>query len=118
MYDNNNIFAKIVRGDIPCKKVYENDFVLAFYDINPKAPFHILIIPKNAYTSLDDFSQNASDKEIAELWRAVGKIARDLDLNKTGYRVLSNCGVNGGQEVPHLHIHLFGGKNLGPMLAE
>lgn len=116
-YDTNNIFAKILRGEIPCDKVYEDDHVLAFNDIHPKAPIHILIIPKGPYCSLDDFYEKASDVEIAALMRAVGLIARQHGIDATGYRFLANHGDHSGQEVPHFHIHLFGGKPLGPMLV-
>lgn len=116
-YDPNNIFARILRGEIPCQKVHEDEHVLAFHDIYPQAPTHVLVIPKGAYVSLDDFSRNASAEEIAALVRATGKIARDLGLDANGYRILSNCGRDSHQEVPHLHIHLFGGRKLGPMLA-
>ncbi len=116
-YNPQNIFAKILRGEIPCHKVYEDDHVLAFHDIHPQAKIHILVIPKGAYVDMTDFSKNASEREIAALFRAVAKIAKDHDLESSGYRILSNQGVNGGQEVPHLHIHLFGGQSLGPMLA-
>ncbi len=115
-YDPQNIFAKILRGEIPCQKVYEDDHVLAFHDIHPQAKVHILVIPKGPYTDMTDFSQNASQGEIAALFRAVGKIAKEQNLTSSGYRILSNIGLNGGQEVPHLHIHLFGGQILGPML--
>lgn len=115
-YDQNNIFAKILRGDIPCKKVYEDDHVLAFHDVAPQAPVHILVIPKGAYTDMDDFTAHASPEEITALMAATGKIAREQGLDKTGYRMISNCGANGGQEVPHLHLHLIGGKKLGRML--
>lgn len=115
-YDSNNIFAKILRGEIPCKKIYEDDHVLSFHDIHPQAPSHILVIPKGAYTSMDDFTDKASDAEIAGLMRALGKIARAEGLGETGYRVISNCGINGGQEVPHLHLHLLGGRKLGRMV--
>lgn len=116
-YDDANIFARILRGEIPSNKVYEDEQVLAFHDINPLAPVHILVIPKGAYVSWDDFSANAPDAEIAGLTRAVGTIARDAGLVADGYRVLANVGVNSGQEVPHLHLHIFGGRPLGPMLA-
>ena len=116
-YDENNIFARILRGEIPSKKVYEDEHALAFHDINPLAPTHILVIPKGPYVSWDDFSANASDAEIAGFVRAVGKIAREEGLVGGGYRVLANVGVNSGQEVPHLHAHIFGGRPLGPMLA-
>lgn len=116
-YDPNNIFAKILRGDIPCKKEYEDDHVLAFHDIQPQAPVHILVIPKGAYTDMDDFTARANGDEIAALFRALGQIARTHKLDATGYRVISNCGLNGGQEVPHLHLHLLGGRTLGRMVA-
>jgi histidine triad (HIT) family protein len=116
-YDDNNIFARILRGEIPSKTVYEDEHVLAFHDINPLAPTHILVIPKGPYVSWDDFSQSASDAQIAAFVRAVGRIARDQGLVKSGYRVLANVGLNSGQEVPHLHAHIFGGRSLGPMLA-
>jgi diadenosine tetraphosphate (Ap4A) HIT family hydrolase len=116
-YDDDNVFARILRGELPSKKVYEDEHVLAFHDINPLAPVHILVIPKGRYVSWDDFSQEASDAEIAAFVRAVGKIARDESLVAQGYRVLANTGLRGGQEVPHLHIHIFGGTSLGPMLA-
>lgn len=115
-YDPNNVFARILRGELPCRKVYEDDHVLAFHDINPRAPVHVLAIPKGAYVSMDDFSDRASDAEIAALTRAVGRIARDLGLAGPGYRILSNIGGDGHQEVPHLHIHIFGGCPLGRML--
>lgn len=116
-YDDQNIFAKILRGEIPCDRVYEDDHALAFRDINPQAPTHILVIPKGSYVSWDDFSATASDAEIGGFARAVGKVARDLNLAASGYRLLANAGHDAGQEVPHLHVHLFGGRPLGPMLA-
>jgi diadenosine tetraphosphate (Ap4A) HIT family hydrolase len=116
-YDSSNIFARILRGELPCAKVHEDEHVLAFHDINPQAPLHILVIPKGAYVSWDDFSLRASEAEIAGFVRAVGQVARDNDLVSRGYRMLANVGSHGGQEVPHLHVHLFGGKPLGPMLA-
>lgn len=116
-YDDSNIFAQILRGELPCNKVYEDDHVLAFHDINPLAPTHILVIPKGAYVSWDDFSDRASDEEIAAFTRAIGKIAREGGLVESGYRMLANVGPNSGQEVPHLHAHVFGGRPLGPMLA-
>ena len=116
-YDENNIFARILRGDLPSKPVYEDEFAFAFHDINPQAPLHILVIPKGAYVSWDDFSERASDAEIAGFIRAVGKVARDHGLVAPGYRLLANVGPNSGQEVPHLHVHLFAGQPLGPMLA-
>jgi histidine triad (HIT) family protein len=116
-YDDNNIFAKILRGEIPCNKVYENDHALAFHDINPQAPTHILVIPKGRYVSWDDFSATASEAEIAGFIRAVGHVARDNGCVEPGYRLLANIGHDGGQEVPHLHVHLFAGKPLGLMIA-
>jgi diadenosine tetraphosphate (Ap4A) HIT family hydrolase len=116
-YDDSNIFARILRGELPSKKVFEDEHVLAFHDINPLAPTHILVIPKGAYVSWDDFSASASDAEIAALARAAGKIAREAGLVETGYRLLANSGLDSGQEVPHLHLHIFAGKPLGPMLA-
>ena len=116
-YDEANIFARILRGEIPSKRVYEDEHALAFHDINPQAPVHILVIPKGRYVSWDDFSERASAEEIAGFVRAVGKVARDQALVAPGYRLLANVGANGGQEVAHLHVHLFGGRGLGPMLA-
>jgi len=116
-YDDDNIFARILRGEIHSKTVYEDEQVLAFHDINPLSPTHILVIPKGPYVSWDDFSERASDGEIAGFVRAVGRIARDEGLVAQGYRVLANVGLNSGQEVPHLHAHIFGGRPLGPMLA-
>jgi histidine triad (HIT) family protein len=116
-YDQNNLFAQILRGEIPSKKVYEDEHALAFHDINPLAPTHILVIPKGPYVSWDDFSAKAPDVEIAGFIRAIGKIARDEGLVESGYRLLANVGLNSGQEVPHLHVHIFGGCPLGPMLA-
>ncbi len=115
-YDDNNIFARILRGELPNKTVYEDEWALAFHDINPQAPIHILVIPKGPYVSWDDFSARASANEIAGYVRAVGQVARDLGLPVRGYRLLANIGGHGGQEVPHLHVHLFGGQWLGPML--
>ncbi|MBV31590.1 MAG: histidine triad nucleotide-binding protein [Rickettsiales bacterium] len=117
-YSDDNIFAKILRKEIPCEKVYEDDHCLAFKDINPQAKIHILVVPKGKYISFDDFSQNASGEEISSFFKAVGKIAKDLDLSTEGYRILSNIGKLGGQEVPHFHIHIFGKQDLGPMLSE
>lgn len=116
-YDPDNIFAKILRGEIPSKKVYEDEWSYAFHDINAQAKTHILIVPKGAYVSWDDFSTKASAEEIAGFVRAVGKVARDNDLVEPGYRLLANVGHHAGQEVPHLHVHLFGGEPLGPMIA-
>lgn len=116
-YDDQNIFAKILRGEIPAKKVYEDEHALAFHDIAPQAPHHILVIPTGAYVSWDDFSANASDAEIAGFVRAVGAVARAAGLVEPGYRLLANTGLDAGQEVPHLHVHVFAGKPLGPMLV-
>ena len=116
-YDPGNIFAKILRGEIPCNKVFEDDWALAFHDIAPQAPVHVLVVPKGAYVSWDDFSTRASAEEIAGFIRAVGAVARELGLVAPGYRLLANVGHDGGQEVPHLHVHLFGGKPLGRMIA-
>ncbi|OHC75602.1 MAG: histidine triad nucleotide-binding protein [Rhodospirillales bacterium RIFCSPLOWO2_12_FULL_58_28] len=116
-YDAKNIFAKILRGEIPCAKVYEDDFALAFNDINPQAPVHVLVIPKGPYASMDDFSADATEAEAAGFWRAVATTARELGLNKGGYRILANNGRDANQEVPHFHVHIFAGRNLGPMLT-
>ena len=116
-YDENNIFAKILRGELPAKTVLETEHSLAFHDINPLAPVHVLVIPRGAYVSWDDFSARASEAEIADYVRAVGEVARRVGADAQGYRVLANTGKRAGQEVPHLHIHLFGGQPLGPMLA-
>jgi diadenosine tetraphosphate (Ap4A) HIT family hydrolase len=116
-YDDDNIFAKILRGEIPCGKVFEDEHALAFRDINPLSPNHILVIPKGLYVSWDDFSAKASEAEIAGFVRAVGTVARDAGLVEPGYRLLANVGPDSGQEVPHLHVHIFGGRPLGPMLA-
>ncbi|GAB5480602.1 MAG: histidine triad nucleotide-binding protein [Parasphingorhabdus sp.] len=115
-YDDDNIFAKILRGEIPNKTVYEDDHVLAFHDINPQAPHHILVIPKGKYVSWDDFSAKASEAEIAGFVRGVGHVAREAGMVEPGYRLLANIGHDGHQEVPHLHVHIFAGKPLGPML--
>lgn len=116
-YDDQNIFAKILRGEIPNKTVYEDAFALAFHDINPQAPQHILVIPKGAYVSWDDFSARAPDAEIAGFVRAVGTVAREAGMVAPGYRLLANIGTDSGQEVPHLHVHIFAGKPMGPMLS-
>ena len=116
-YDDNNIFAKILRGEIPSTPIYEDEFAYAFPDINPLAPMHILVIPKGRFVSWDDFSAKASEVEIAGFVRAVGKVARDAGLVESGYRLLANTGLNSHQEVPHLHVHIFAGRALGPMLA-
>jgi histidine triad (HIT) family protein len=118
-YDNNNIFAKILRGEIPCKKIYEDDFVLSFHDINPQKKVHALVIPKGRYIDLDDFSLNASPDEMVGLLRGINIVAETLRIStKTGkgYRTLTNIGDHGGQEVPHLHFHLFGGEKIGKMV--
>jgi histidine triad (HIT) family protein len=116
-YDDQNIFAKILRGEIPNKTVYEDEWALALHDIYPQAPVHVLVIPKGAYVSWDDFSAKASDAEIVGFMRAVGETARILGLVEPGYRVLANTGLDSHQEIPHLHVHIFGGKALGPMLS-
>ncbi len=118
-YDKNNIFAKILRGEIPCKKIYENQYVLSFYDINPQRKIHALVIPKGEYIDLDDFSSNASEKEISELIKGITTVAKKLGISideGKGYRALANIGEHGGQEVPHLHFHLFGGEKVGKMV--
>ena len=115
-YDPNNVFAKILRGEIPNRTVYEDEWALAFHDINPQAPLHLLVIPKGAYVSWDDFSARASAEEIAGFVRAVGHVAREAGLVEPGYRLLANIGGHGHQEVPHLHVHLFGGRQMGAML--
>ena len=115
-YDPKNVFAKILRSEIPCDRVYEDDWALAFKDINPQAPVHILVVPKGEYVSSDDFAANASDAEIAGFFRAIGEIARLSDIVNSGYRILANHGRDGHQEVPHFHIHIFGGRDLGGMI--
>ena len=115
-YDSNNIFAKILRGEIPCREVYRDEWALAFHDINPQAPLHILVIPTGPYVSWADFSATASAEEIAGFVRAVGHVAREQGLVELGYRLLANIGQHGHQEVPHLHIHIFGGRQMGAML--
>ncbi|QQN74579.1 HIT domain-containing protein [Croceicoccus sp. YJ47] len=116
-YDDDNIFARILRGDLPCEKVYEDDWAFAFHDIAPVADTHVLVLPKGRYVTWDDFSANASAEEIAGFVRAVGTVARDLDLVDAGYRLINNIGPDGGQIVPHLHVHLLGGRVMGPMLS-
>ena len=120
-YDKNNIFAKILRGEIPCKKIYENEYILSFYDINPQKKVHALVVPKGEYIDLDDFSSRASEKEISELIKGISFVAKKLAIslsdNGKGYRSLVNIGENGGQEVPHLHFHLFGGEKVGKMVS-
>ena len=118
-YDDNNIFAKILRGEIPCKKVYEDDFVLSFHDINQQKKIHVLVIPKGKYVDLDDFSQNASQEEMAGLLKGINTVAKKLGISVDtgkGYRALANISEDGGQEVPHLHFHLFGGEKVGKMV--
>ncbi len=118
-YDDNNIFAKILRGEIPCNKIYENDFVLSFHDINPQKKIHALVIPKGKYVDLDDFSKNASQKEIVGLIKGINFVANKLGMSSDvgkGYRALANINEYGGQEVPHLHFHLFGGEKVGKMV--
>lgn len=116
-YDPDNIFARILRDEIPSRRVYEDEYAVAFHDIAPLAPVHILVIPRGAYVSWDDFSARAPDAEIAGFIRAVGAVARSNGLVEPGYRLLANIGQHSGQEVPHLHVHLFGGRPLGPMLS-
>ena len=119
-YDKNNIFAKILRGEIPCKKIYEDQFVLAFHDINPQKKIHALVIPKGEYINLDDFSTKASQEQIVGLIKGIGIVAKKLGVSEAsggrGYRSLVNVGENGGQEVPHLHFHIFGGEKVGKMV--
>ena len=121
-YDTNNIFAKILRKEIPCDKIYENDHVLAFKDINPQAKIHVLVIPKGAYVNMDDFSQNAKNDEIEALIRALGAVTKIVGLSSysegKGYRYIGNNGPDGGQEVPHLHFHIIGGEPLGRMVSK
>ena len=120
-YDKNNIFAKILRGEIPCKKIYEDEYVLAFYDINPQKKIHALVIPKGEYVNLDDFSSKASEKEITALIKGISTVAKKIGVSEEvkggGYRSLTNAGENGGQEVPHLHFHIFGGEKVGKMVT-
>ncbi|MFW2852905.1 histidine triad nucleotide-binding protein [Sphingomonas sp. TX0543] len=116
-YDDQNVFAKILRGEIPSRRVYEDEFALAFHDIAPWAPTHILVIPKGKYVSWDDFSANGSDAEVAGFARAVGRVARDQGLVAPGYRLLANTGLDSHAEVPHLHVHILAGRSLGPMLV-
>lgn len=115
-YDRDNVFARILRGEIPCAKVYEDEHVLAFDDISARAPTHVLVIPKGEYVSMDDFSEKASAEEVAALIRALGHIARQRGVAESGYRILANTGRDGHQEVPHFHVHLVGGRDLGEML--
>jgi histidine triad (HIT) family protein len=115
-YDDQNVFAKILRGEIPSQRIYEDEWAVAFHDIHPQAPVHVLVIPRGRYVSLADFTAAAGDAEIAGFFRAVGKVARQLGLEGPGYRTLANMGEHAGQEVPHFHVHLFGGRKLGRML--
>lgn len=115
-YDPENIFAKILRGDIPCNKIYDDDFAIAFHDINPQTEVHLLVIPKGAYVSMADFSANALPEEITGFMRAVGKVAEEAGVAESGYRIIANAGPNSHQEVPHLHFHILGGKPVGPLL--
>ena len=117
-YDDSNIFARILRGEVPSKRVYEDDFALAFDDIRPQAPVHVLVIPKGRYVSIADFTTDASPAEQAGFWRAVTAVAKQLGLEAPGYRVLANMGEHSHQEVPHFHVHIFGGRPLGPMLIQ
>jgi histidine triad (HIT) family protein len=117
-YDSTNIFARILRGEVPCNKVYEDDTALAFHDINPLAPTHILVIPKGPYVSMDDFTAKASAEEIGGFFRAVGEVARRAGVAESGYRFLANHGAHANQEVPHFHVHVFGGAPLGRMLKK
>lgn len=116
-YDDQNVFARILRGEIPSRRVFEDEWAVAFHDIAPIAPVHVLVIPRGRYVSLADFTEGAKDAEIAGFWRAVGAVARQLELDAPGYRVLVNIGEHSGQEVPHLHAHVFGGRPLGAMLT-
>jgi histidine triad (HIT) family protein len=116
-YDDSNILARILRGELPCNKVHESEHALAIHDINPLAPIHVLVLPKGPYVSWDDFSAKASEAEIADFVRAVGEVGRMTGASAQGYRVMANIGKRGGQEIAHLHVHLFGGAPLGPMLA-
>ena len=115
-YDDDNVFARILRGEIPARKIYEDEHVLAIADIHPQAPTHLLVMPKGKYVSFDDFSAKASEAEIVALTRATGKIARDAGLAETGYRLIFNHALHSHQEVPHLHVHILGGQRLGPLL--
>jgi len=117
-YDDNNVFARILRGELPCKKVHEDEFCLAFHDINPQAPVHVLVIPKGPYVSWDDFTRLAPADEIAGFMRSVGEVTRILELDQPGYRLLVNMGGHGHQEVPHLHLHIFGGRQFYHMIAD
>jgi diadenosine tetraphosphate (Ap4A) HIT family hydrolase len=115
-YDRNNVFARILRGELPCTKVHEDEHVLAFHDIHPQAPSHVVVIPKGEYLSADDFSAKASDTELASFMRAIAMIAAAEGIAESGFRLIANTGVHGHQEVPHFHMHIVGGRDLGPML--
>jgi len=117
-YDHNNIFAKMLRGEIKCDKVYEDDYALAFNDIQPKAPIHVLVIPKGPYLSIAHFTQDASPEEVAGFFRALGQVVNVLGVGDSGFRTIANTGLHGGQEVPHFHIHLLAGRTLGPIVAK
>ncbi len=120
IYDNNNIFAKILRGEIPCKKIYEDEFILSFHDINPQKKIHALVIPKGSYVDLEDFSKKASSEEMVGLFKGIEIVAKKLGISVesgNGFRALTNIGNDGGQEVPHLHFHLFGGEKIGKMVV-
>jgi histidine triad (HIT) family protein len=117
LYDQNNIFAKILRDEIPCKKINENKYYLAFHDIQPKAPIHVLVIPKGYYANAQNFHLNASSEEIAGFYKGLADVVESLNI-KEGFRLISNCGLNGGQEVPHYHMHILGGRKLGSMLTD
>lgn len=117
-YDPGNIFAKILRGELPCNKVHEDEFSFAFHDIRPQAPVHVLVIPKGPYVSWDDFTASAPDAEIAGFMRSVGTVTRMLELDRPGYRLMVNMGGHGHQEVPHLHVHIFGGRQFYQMIPD
>ena len=115
-YDKNNVFAKILRSEIPCNKILENKYAIAFSDINPQAPIHILIIPKNSHINFYEFTKNASPIETQSFWKLVNDVIEYADVHSKGFRIITNCGNNGNQDVPHFHVHLLGGKNLGRMM--
>ncbi len=117
-YDDQNIFAKILRGEIPCSEVYRDEYALAFKDIAPQAPVHILVISTGAYVSIEDFGAKASAEEVAGFYKAVSCVAAEQGLSEGGYRVIANTGFNGGQEVPHFHMHILGGAKIGPMVSK
>ena len=117
VYDEQNVFSKILRGEIPVNSVYEDEYALEFEDINPQAPVHLLVIPKGSYVSLDDFTMKASEKEVAGFFMAVGQVAREAGLSESGYRILANHGNDANQEVPHFHVHIVGGRNVGKMIS-